>query len=86
MINTWNLEALGYISMHLVGSYYYSETWTHCFQWESWTSGIVLENDRCGSHSLNKICSGTTVIERSIRENDTSGNDISKFHCIRKSQ
>jgi hypothetical protein len=41
-------------------------------------------NDRYGFyfHSLNRICSGTTEIERWIRENETSGNDRSRFHCI----
>jgi hypothetical protein len=42
-----------------------------------------LRNDRCGFyfHSLNRISSGTTEIERWIRENDIPGNDRSKFHC-----
>jgi hypothetical protein len=42
------------------------------------------KNDRCGFyfHSLNRICSGTTENERWIRENDISGNDRSRFHCI----
>jgi hypothetical protein len=42
------------------------------------------KNDRCGFyfHSLNRICSGTTEIEWWIRENDISGNDRSRFHCI----
>jgi hypothetical protein len=35
----------------------------------------IQENNRCGSHSLNRIHSGTTEIERRIRENDLSGND-----------
>jgi hypothetical protein len=45
-----------------------------------------LKNDRCGFyfHSLNRICSGTTEIERWIRENDISRNDRSRFHCISK--
>jgi hypothetical protein len=44
------------------------------------------KNDRCGFyfHSLNRICSGTTEIERWIRENDISGNDRSRFHCTPK--
>jgi hypothetical protein len=43
------------------------------------------KNDRCGFyfHSLNRICSGTTEIERWIRENDISGNDRSRFHCTK---
>jgi hypothetical protein len=42
------------------------------------------KNDRCGFyfHILNRICSGTTEIERWTRENDISGNDRSRFHCI----
>jgi hypothetical protein len=41
------------------------------------------KNDRCGFyfHSLNRICSGTTEIERWIWENDISGNSRSRFHC-----
>jgi hypothetical protein len=44
----------------------------------------TLKNDWCGFyfHSLNRICSGTTEIERWIRESDTFGNDRSRFHCM----
>jgi hypothetical protein len=35
----------------------------------------IRESNRCGSHSLNRICSGTIEIERQIRENELSGND-----------
>jgi hypothetical protein len=35
----------------------------------------IWENNRCGSHSWNRIHSGTIEIERQIRENEFSGND-----------
>jgi hypothetical protein len=35
----------------------------------------IRENNRCRSHSLNRIRSGTIEIERRIRENKLSGND-----------
>jgi hypothetical protein len=43
---------------------------------------LIRENNRCWSHSLNRIHSGTLGIERRIRENELSGNDRSRFHCI----
>jgi hypothetical protein len=35
----------------------------------------IWENNRCGSHSWNRIRSGTMEIEQWIRENELSGND-----------
>jgi hypothetical protein len=35
----------------------------------------IRENNRCRSHSWNRICSETTEIERWIQENELSGND-----------
>jgi hypothetical protein len=35
----------------------------------------IRENSRCGSHSWNRIRSGTIEIERRIWENELSGND-----------
>jgi hypothetical protein len=35
----------------------------------------IRENNRCRSHSWNRIHSGTIEIERWIRENELSGND-----------
>jgi hypothetical protein len=35
----------------------------------------IRENNWCGSHSWNRICSGTIEIEWRIRENELSGND-----------
>jgi hypothetical protein len=43
---------------------------------------LIRENNRCGSHSWNRICSGTIEIEGWIWENELSGNDRSRFHCI----
>jgi hypothetical protein len=42
----------------------------------------IRENNRCRSHSWNRIRSGTIEIERWIQENEFSGNDRSRFHCI----
>jgi hypothetical protein len=59
-------------------AYKYSETSIHRFlkkkQW-------IRENNRCGSHSWNRIRSGTIEIERRIRENELSGTDRYSFHC-----
>jgi hypothetical protein len=40
------------------------------------------KDNRCGSHSLNTICSRTTEIERWLRENDTSGKAMPNFRYI----
>jgi hypothetical protein len=42
----------------------------------------VRENYRCGSHSWNRIRSGTIEIERWIPENELSGNNRYRFHSI----
>jgi hypothetical protein len=34
------------------------------------------------AYSLNRLCSWTTELEQWIWENDTSGNDRLRFHCI----
>jgi hypothetical protein len=42
----------------------------------------IWENNICGSHSWNRIHSGTIEIEGRIRENELSGNNRERFHCI----
>jgi hypothetical protein len=47
-------------------------------QWNlysSFSSGVWKRNNGSGSHSWNRIRSGTIEIERRIRENELSGND-----------
>jgi hypothetical protein len=43
----------------------------------------LQENDRCWGHSLNKISSVAIEIEGWFPENNTSGNNSRRFHCIR---
>jgi hypothetical protein len=53
----------------------YSETSIHRFRRSLKKKQWIQENNRCGSHSLNRIRSGTIEIEQRIRENELSGND-----------
>jgi hypothetical protein len=60
----------------------YSETSINCFCWGLKKKQWIRENNRCGSHNWNRIRSGTLEIEWRIRENELSGNDRQRFHCI----
>jgi hypothetical protein len=52
------------------------------FIWGPERERWMWESSGRGSHSLNRIYSGTTGIERWIREDYTSGDDRRRFHCM----
>jgi hypothetical protein len=69
------LACLFYQASLLLKHLIYSETSIHHFHRGLKKKRWIRENNRCGSHSLNRIRSGTTEIEQKMWENELFRND-----------